>query len=102
MSYLPEDIVEICATEKISLLKSGRLGSILEKLVTENAPLRAFVNGIPCSLEEDFYDWVLWKIFLHRDFQVVEAICLSLIQGPIGVTYWWDAQRIKAFIKKTG
>ncbi|AMP20803.1 hypothetical protein AZF37_06115 [endosymbiont 'TC1' of Trimyema compressum] len=100
----PEDIVEISATEKNIIFEERKAVALFwEKLVTENAPLRAVVNGIPCSLEEDFYDWVLWKIFPQRDFQVVEAIGLSLIQGTYcGVTDWWYAQRIKAFIRKTG
>ncbi|MCC8122563.1 MAG: DUF1835 domain-containing protein [Oscillospiraceae bacterium] len=67
-------------------------------LVAENAPLRAVINGIPCSVPENFYDYILYQVFPDTEFKIVEAIGRALKTDPGGVSYWWYMHRIRHMI----
>lgn len=71
-----------------------------QRLVEENAPLRALVNGRLLSVEEDFYDGFLWRQMPEGEFRVAEAIGRALVWGPAGLSDWWYAKRMRQFLKE--
>lgn len=66
--------------------------------MSENAPLRAVINGVPCSVPEDFYDYALYNAFPQGEFKVVEALGRAIGKGPGGVSDWWYAHRLRHMI----
>lgn len=71
-----------------------------KRLVSENAPLRAVLNGLPRSVPEDFYDYVIYQSLPHGDFRVAEIIGKAIGKGPGGVSDWWYARRIRHLIEQ--
>ena len=95
----PEDFSTLLGFERaIALPERAALARHWERLKAENAPLRAVINGIPCSVPEHFYDNVLYQVFPSGTFKVVEAIGLALGNMPCGVHDWWYARRIRHLI----
>ena len=69
-----------------------------QKLVEENAPLRAMVGGDPCSVSVDFYDHVLHEMIPSTPCRVEQIIGHALTKGPNGVSDWWYANRLRTMI----
>ncbi|MDL2215571.1 DUF1835 domain-containing protein [Ruminococcaceae bacterium OttesenSCG-928-N02] len=67
-------------------------------LVSENAPLRAMINGIPCSVPDCFYDYILYQVFPEKEFKVAEAIGRALGRAPGCARDFWYANRIRHMI----
>lgn len=69
-----------------------------ERLVAENAPLRAVVNGSVISVPVGFYDFLIRKYL--GDKPVRQAVLIGRILGenPLGVGDWWYAMRIEHLI----
>ena len=69
-------------------------------LVEENSPLRAVVNNRVLSVQEDFYDFLIWKWL--KDVPVKEARLIGDIIGhsQLGVGDWWYAGRIEYYIEQ--
>lgn len=67
-------------------------------LISENASLRVVLNGLPCSVPEDFYDYAIRQSLPDQEFKVAEVIGRSIGKGPGGVSDWWYARRIRHFI----
>lgn len=69
-----------------------------DSLQSENAPLRAVVNGSVMSVPASFYDFLIWKNL--GDTPVKEAVLIGkvLSEDHIGVGDWWYARRIDRFI----
>jgi len=67
-------------------------------LVTENAPLRAVINGKLCSVTADFYDYVIRNSLPRVECRVAEIIGRALINGPGGISDWWYANRLRKMI----
>lgn len=67
-------------------------------LRSQNAPLRAVVNGSVISVPASFYDFLIWKYL--GDSPVKEAYLIGEILGenPLGIADWWYARRIDKFI----
>lgn len=67
-------------------------------LQSENAPLRAVVNGSVMSVPASFYDFLIWKNL--GDDPIKEAVLIGKVLGSdnIGVGDWWYARRIDRFI----
>lgn len=67
-------------------------------LQSENAPLRAVVNGSVMSVPASFYDFLIWKNL--GDEPIKEAVLIGkvLSSDNIGVGDWWYARRIDRFI----
>lgn len=70
------------------------------ELITQNAPLRAVVNGTLMSVSEDFYDFALLKALPAEPCRVAMAIGTALLHGPSGVSDWWYLNRLKQWIDK--
>lgn len=67
-------------------------------LKTENAPLRALVNGKLISVPEDFYDHLIIRNLPDGDFHMARLIGDILGKYPLGVGDGWYALRIKKMI----
>lgn len=69
-------------------------------LQSQNAPLRAVVNGSVMSVPANFYDFLIWKNL--GDKPVKEAVLIGkvLSEDNIGVGDWWYARRIDKFISQ--
>lgn len=67
-------------------------------LQSQNAPLRAVVNGSVMSVPASFYDFLIWKNLDAKPIK--EAVLIGKILGNdnIGVRDWWYARRIDKFI----
>lgn len=67
-------------------------------LQSQNAPLRAVVNGSVMSVPASFYDFLIWKNL--GDKPIKEAFLIGKILGDdnIGVGDRWYARRIDKFI----
>lgn len=70
------------------------------RLRSENAPLRAVINGRVTSVPASFYDFLIWKYL--GNLPINEAMLIGKILGEnqLGVGDWWYAQRIDHFIRK--
>lgn len=70
------------------------------QLQTENAPLRAVVNGQLCSVPEDFYDSFIRRELAGMDETFHEAALIGRIIGKyqLGVSDAWLAQRVEKMI----
>lgn len=73
-------------------------GSLWHELKSENAPLRALVNGKLMSVPEDFYDHILIKHIPDGEFVVARLIGTVLGKYPLGVGDGWYALRIQKMI----
>lgn len=69
-------------------------------LVEDNSPLRAVVNGKVLSVQEDFYDFLIWKWL--KTVPVKEGRLIGTILGhsQLGVGDWWHARRIESYIEQ--
>lgn len=67
-------------------------------LQSENAPLRAVVNGSVMSVPASFYDFLILKNLGEEPIK--EAVLIGKVLGSdnIGVGDWWYARRIERFI----
>lgn len=67
-------------------------------LQSQNAPLRAVVNGSVMSVPASFYDFLIWKNLGNEPIK--EAVLIGKVLGSdnIGVGDWWYARRIDKFI----
>lgn len=70
------------------------------QLQTENAPLRAVVNGRLCSVPEDFYDSFIRRELAGMENEFSEAQLIGRIIGryQLGVSDAWLALRIEEMI----
>ncbi|MCI9360871.1 MAG: DUF1835 domain-containing protein [Hungatella sp.] len=68
------------------------------ELVDENAPLRAMINGRLTGVEEDFYDFLIWRRLTRQPVKEARLIGDILGRDPISIGDWWYASRIDAFI----
>lgn len=67
-------------------------------MVSENAPLRACVNGVLVGVEEDFYDVFLRRCLPEGEFQMAQWIGATLGRYELGVGDGWYAGRIRRMI----
>jgi len=93
----PEMLSELLTSEKaVSAEERKVLATHWEKLAKENAPLRAVVNGVLCSVPVNFYDYMLYEHFKDGGFKVAEAVGHALIKdGATGINVWWFLKRIE-------
>ena len=72
-----------------------------EQLQTENAPLRAMINGRLVSVAESFYDEFIIKEIVAEEpiFKEGEFISRFLLKYQLGIGDLWIAARIEEMIK---
>ena len=93
----PAILTELLTSEKaVSAEERKALATHWEKLAKENAPLRAVVNGVLCSVPVNFYDYMLYEHFKDENFKVAEAVGRALVEdGATGINAWWFLKRIE-------
>lgn len=107
----------ICAHDSLKSVEPKKLLSLLQlekrvspalrravarrwgELVSENAPLRAMVNGRLMSVPADFYDHTLRRQFTDGEFTVAQAIGRAMGMSQPGISDWLYAQRMRSMIE---
>lgn len=84
--------------EPISELKRRVYSDIWSRLVRENAPLRAVINGKLMSVPKDFYDFGLRANMPDGEFKLAMLVGKTLIQIP-GIGDQWLLLRIKNMLE---
>lgn len=98
-SLEPALFSELLSLEQpVSLAERSCYAKRWNKLVLENAPLRAVINGTLCSVPESFYDFILRQALPDEPVRVAQVIGNALINGPIGINDWWYANRLHKMI----
>lgn len=69
-------------------------------LRSQNAPLRAVVNGSVMSVPAGFYDFLIWKNLGGEPIREAALIGRILDEDHIGVGDWWYARRIDKLISQ--
>lgn len=71
-------------------------------LQAENGPLRAVVNGMLCTVEADFYDWLILRELENQPEVFHEARLIGKILGthPLGLGDFQIARRMEVFISR--
>lgn len=85
---------------KLSDEELNRYALLWSELVEENAPLRAVINGRVVGVNEDFYDFLIWKKLTKKPVKQARLIGDILGHYPISVGDWWYAKRIEHFISQ--
>lgn len=97
----PELFVQLCSLEhEVSSNERNFYATRWQDLMTENAPLRAVVNGTLLSVSEDFYDYSLRQALPTEPCRVAMVIGTALIHGPSGVSDWWYLNRLNRWIEE--
>ena len=96
---MPQDYPKMLSFEKgITPQEQNAYAMEWSRLVSENAPLRAIVNGHLYSVPINFYDSFLRREIPDKEFRSVTAIGNALGHGPIGISDWWYARRLRAML----
>ena len=69
------------------------------ELTEDNSPLRAVINGRVTGVQEDFYDFLIWKRLTCKPVKEARLIGDILGCSQIGMGDWWFAKRIEHFIR---
>lgn len=83
---------------EISDIEKQEQSQLWVNLKTENAPLRAVVNGRLISVPEEFYDPIIMKSIPDSEFLLAQLIGTILAKYPLGVGDGWYALRINQMI----
>ena len=75
-----------------------RYAEYWERLVEENAPLRAVISGSPMSVEEDFYDGYLLQHLPENPVKEATVIGDTLGHYHFGIDVSWYEYRIQKMI----
>jgi hypothetical protein len=71
-----------------------------QKLMVENAPLRANINGKLTSVPENFYDFIIANNLPDNDFTMAVFIGKLLGEYRLGISDSWYALRIEKMIEE--
>lgn len=85
--------------EKLSQERIELYAMHWEKLVEENAPLRAVISGVPTSVGEDFYDYLILRELAGKPIEQNELIFRIMSETHFGVYGFWYKYRIRELIK---
>lgn len=70
------------------------------ELAADNSPLRAVVNGEVIGVEEDFYDFLIWRLLSRQPVKEARLLGSLLGKFPVSISDWWYASRIEMFIQQ--
>lgn len=65
-----------------------------------NSPLRVLINGRITGVQDDFYDFLIWKRLTYKPIKEAKLIGDILGCFQIGMGDWWFARRIEYFIQQ--
>ena len=78
-----------------------RIYALLWAELTEDiSALRAVINGRITGVQEDFYDFLIWKKLTYKPVKEARLIGDILGNFQIGMGDWWFAKRIEYFIQQ--
>ncbi len=96
-----EELAAFLPGEKILSKEEIRMYAIWwSELVEDNSPLRAMVNGRLVGVQEDFYDFAIWKKLTKEPIKEAGLIGNILGNYQLSVSDWWFATRIEHFIRQ--
>lgn len=102
----PQEFVEnLPLQRRLSRIEIAMNGITWGALESNNAPLRAVVNGGLTSVPVSFYDFLIWKTFrmneeLGRPCVKEANLIGSILANERGIGDWWYAYRIDKLIEK--
>lgn len=70
------------------------------ELVEDNSPLRAVINNHVIGVEENFYDFLIWKKLTQKPIKQARLIGNILGNYQISIGDGWYAKRIQYYIDK--
>ncbi len=85
---------------QLSRLEKRIFGDHWRDLMTENAPLRAVVNGKLISVPENFYDYTITENLPEEDFIMGRLIGDLMGKCNLGISDSWYALRIEQMIEE--
>ena len=85
--------------EKLSQERIELYAMHWEKLVEENASLRAVISGVPTSVGEDFYDYLILRELDGKPVEQNELVFRVMSETHFGVYGFWYKYRIRELIK---
>lgn len=68
------------------------------ELVGDNSLLRAVIHNRVIGVEENFYDFLIWKKLTKKPIKQARLIGDMLGNYRIGISDWWYAKRIQYYI----
>ncbi len=96
-----EEFAEFLSHEKVLTKEEVRMNAQLwAELTEDNSPLRAVINGRVTSVQDDFYDFLIWKRLSYKPIKEARLIGDILGCFRIGMGDWWFAKRIESFIQQ--
>lgn len=84
--------------KEIGQIEIERYAMLWAELVGDNSPLRAVIGNHVVGVQEDFYDFLIWKHLTEEPVREARLIGNILGQHPISVGDWWYAKRIQYHI----
>lgn len=97
---VPENLADFLPLQrKLSLAEIRKNAFDWKRLQSENAPLRAVINGTVISVPANFYDFLIRKYLTNEPIREAVLIGRILGENPLGIGDWWYAQRIDRLIK---
>lgn len=85
--------------KQISRIETERYAMMWAELVRDNSPLRAVINNHVIGVQEDFYDFLIWKCLTKEPVMQARLIGNILGRHQISVGDWWYAKRIQYHIE---
>lgn len=84
--------------KELNHVEIRRYAQMWSELVADNSPLRALINNRVLGVNEDFYDFLIWKRLTDKPVKEARLIGDLLGHYQIGIGDWWYARRIQSYI----
>lgn len=98
---VPEKLGSYLSLEKeLTPAMRNALAMWWTSLQSDNAPLRAVVNGRLQSVDIQFYDEFIWSAVPDGNFSIARLIGTILSKYQLGIGDWFISQRINVMIKR--
>ncbi|SHE51659.1 protein of unknown function [Atopostipes suicloacalis DSM 15692] len=85
--------------KQLSQMEKKMHSGYWQRLIEENAPLRAIINGEVISVPEDFYDFIIQSNLPEDDFILGRFIGKLLGEYNLGISDSWYALRMNKMIE---
>lgn len=96
-----EEFAGFLSHERVLTKEEVRMYAMLwTELTEDNSPLRVVINGRITGVQDDFYDFLIWKRLTYKPIKEAKLIGDILGRFQIGIGDWWFARRIEYFIQQ--
>lgn len=85
--------------KQLSQMEKKMHSGYWQRLIEENAPLRAIINGEVISVPEDFYDFIIQSNLPEDDFILGRFIGKLLGEYDLGISDSWYTLRMNKMIE---